>query len=333
MNPSRRPVGLLHVPRREGDMQVYMQSFGEAWLRAGGTEVPRRPAFRRGVLKVVQKALLFSGLCEIPTGEGKIVLVPSRGGHLVKSSLPYGLGREIVPMLWDCWPDTWPGLERALRRLRVRLCFVTASAVADRLAGRLPGIEFVHVPEGVDPADYSAGPPLAERPIDVYELGRRHRGVHEALMRARLDEACRMVCAAPGGRKGLAAAYPTWRGYCAALAATKITLSFPRSMTDAACAAVETMTMRYFEAMLSGCLIVGHAPRELVELAGYDPVVEMDMADPAGQLRTMLADIGRWQPLVDRNLRRAREIASWDARMPALFRALRRHGYEPVGKL
>lgn len=328
-----KPLRLVYTPRRPQDTQIYIQSFCEAYLQAGGRSVVRYEAFQRGLLKNAAKLCLLAGARFPSALFGRSLfrpcyLVPSRGGHLLKSSLPYALRGEIVPMLWDCWPDTWPGLERSLKRLDVRLCFVTASDVAAHFRRRMPGVEFVHVPEGVDTADYSAAKPLSARSTDVYELGRRHPVVHAALLASRLGERCRYLCGRPG-RKGPVFAFDTWKGYCAGLADTKITVSFPRSMTDTSCEAVETMTMRYFEAMLSGCVIVGHAPRELVELVGYDPVVPMDMSRPAAQLLDLLSDIRALQPLVDRNRRRALEVGPWSTRMPALMDALRRHGYAP----
>lgn len=312
-------------------MQIYIQSFCEAWLAAGGRAVLRCEAFQRGLLKNLGKALLALGMHRLPSmlrfaPPYQTYLVCSRGGHLAKAALPYAFRGEVVPMLWDCWPETWPGLERSLRQLDVKLCFVTASDVAARFSQRLPGIKFVHVPEGVALADYSAGKPLSARQTDVYELGRRHPDVHEALMAGEIGRRCRYICNRPG-RKRPDFIFSSWADYCAGLADTKITVSFPRSMTDAGCAAVETLTMRYFEAMLSGCVVVGRAPRELVEVMGYNPVIEMDMTRPVDHLLTLLSDIEALQPFVDRNRRRALEVGSWAARMPAVRAALSAHGY------
>src|SRR5215212_10345929 len=82
--------------------------------------------------------------------------------------------------------------------------------------------------------------------------------------------------------------------------------ALPISMTHPARSGnVETVTLRYFESMAAKCLIVGHCPAELIEVMGYNPVIEADLssgpAAAAAQIADILADVGRYQPQVDRN--------------------------------
>ena len=85
---------------------------------------------------------------------------------------------------------------------------------------------------------------------------------------------------------------------------------------------------RYFEAIASGSLVVGHGPRELVDLFGYDPVIAADLEQPAEQLHELLDGIEQHQPFVDRNLARLREVGTWDARVAELLQVLAERGYE-----
>ena len=39
---------------------------------------------------------------------------------------------------------------------------------------------------------------------------------------------------------------------------------------------IETLTQRYWECMLSRIVMLGHAPQELIDLIGYNPVIEID---------------------------------------------------------
>ena len=50
---------------------------------------------------------------------------------------------------------------------------------------------------------------------------------------------------------------------------------------------VETLTHRYLESIASKRVVVGRCIRELEMLFGYNPVIEVDMADPVGQLRSV----------------------------------------------
>lgn len=91
---------------------------------------------------------------------------------------------------------------------------------------------------------------------------------------------------------------------------------------------VETLTQRYWECMLSGTLIVGHAPKELVDLLGYNPVIELETDEDIGsRLSQILDNISSYQELADKNLAVARENASWDTRMTRLLPQLRQLGY------
>ena len=38
---------------------------------------------------------------------------------------------------------------------------------------------------------------------------------------------------------------------------------------------IETLTQRYWECMFSRMVMVGHAPQELIDFIGYNPVIEL----------------------------------------------------------
>ena len=91
---------------------------------------------------------------------------------------------------------------------------------------------------------------------------------------------------------------------------------------------METLTQRYWECMLSGTLIVGHAPKELVDLLGYNPVIELETDEDIGNRFSQILDnISSYQELADKNLAAARENASWDTRMTRILQQLRQLGY------
>lgn len=319
-----RSVTLINVVRQPADRQVYMSSFCEAWVAAGGRAILRPKSLDNRMVKNIVKAVAMAGVHAV--NSRRAYLVCSRGQHLLKSSLPFNFRGEIIPMLWDCWPYTWRQLRRDLSRLNVRTCFMTASDAVRHFQPLFPEIEFIHIPEGLDMSDYQPGPALAERGIDIYEIGRKYPAYHQRLIEAGIGGRHSFIYLdkKPDGRSYI---FETFDDYLAALRDSKINISFPASVTDEVNREVETLTMRYWEGMLSRCVIVGHCPRELSDLVGYNPVIEADLSDSAGQLEAILGDIASYQPLVDRNLETARRFASWRVRVAEMRRLLAERGY------
>ena len=91
---------------------------------------------------------------------------------------------------------------------------------------------------------------------------------------------------------------------------------------------IETLTQRYWENMLSRIVMVGHAPKELVDLIGYNPVIDLDREHPNEQILDILAHISDCQPLVDRNRETALRLGEWTLRMKKVMEWLRGVGYE-----
>lgn len=82
------------------------------------------------------------------------------------------------------------------------------------------------------------------------------------------------------------------------------------------------MTQRYLQSMVSKCLVMGHAPKEMVSLFGYDPVVEADMDNPVGQLLSVLDNLDAFIPLNEMNYRSVVENHTWTKRWQAIASTL-----------
>lgn len=106
-----------------------------------------------------------------------------------------------------------------------------------------------------------------------------------------------------------------------ALADSKITIALTKNFTDPQIGAgVETLTQRYWENMLSRIVMVGHAPQELIDLIGYNPVVEIPVDENANQqfvskIKDILSHLDDYQELVDKNRMIALKMAPWEIRM------------------
>lgn len=261
--------------------------------------------------------------------QNKAIIVTSRGESLFKNAFPFFYNYEIIPMLWDVWPNTWDSLFRDLKLFECKLVFVTVQAVAEKIEREL-GIRAYWIPEGIDPIGYHKGRELQERTIEVYELGRQQKAYHAVLeglyQKGVLKRYCRNVYDDTGGLLSLA--FPTADSLLQNLANVKIVVSFPQVDTHPEKAGgLDTLTQRYWEAMLSRCLIVGRAPKELIELVGYNPVIEVDWQSPEKQVKNLLDDIERYQGLVDKNYAVASERASWSGRIADLIKVLNVEGY------
>jgi hypothetical protein len=260
-----------------------------------------RPIWRRG-----QTAYL------IPTGqvgEGRYV--------------PVTFFNEVIPLYFDAWPNLWEPLGKVLRRHRVRVAFFTARQTVAHFRETL-GLDAIWMPEACDPSQYRPDKPLADRSIDVLELGRKYDRYHDAIAPMLASDGRSHLFERVKGQL----IFDTREAMIAGFADAKVSVCFPSSITHPERSGnVETVTHRYFESIASRCLIVGHGPAELTDVFGYDPVVRADDRDPAGQLRDVLRRIDEFQPLVDRNYRRLLEVGTWDVRMRGVLDELARRGY------
>ena len=198
--------------------------------------------------------------------------------------------------------------------------------MAEKISKEL-GIKAFWIPVGIDISDYSKGENLASREIDVYELGRQMRNYHQILENT-LGKG-QLVCNKYDSNGALLQlAYPTAQDLLEHLNKTKIIISFPQADTHPERAGgLETLTQRYWEAMLSGCLILGRAPQELIDFIGYNPVIDIDWSAPENQILSILSNIAQYQKWVDKNYETARNLASWDLRIQQIKTILSQNGY------
>ena len=232
---------------------------------------------------------------------------------------------ESVVYCFDVWQPAYPWWENFFRRHKIRVAFASAQQSADYFSSRLPMLECIWLPEATDPSGYVFSTPLHARTIDVLELGRRHEAFHEQI-------SAELALAAHTRRYELvkgAIVFPSRELLVKGLGMTKLSVVFPSSMTHPDRSGdVETATHKYFESIASKCVVLGRGPKELGDLFGYNPVIEVDWADPAGQIREILRNIDAYQPQVDANYARLLEVGTWDSRAKTLLAELVKRGYE-----
>lgn len=239
------------------------------------------------------------------------VVVPMMGPRfdLLHTACLFG---TPVPYCWDVWEPRWDDWVDVLARLRPPLVMTTALQSAEHLRDRLPGVRVEHVPEAADLERYLPGADLADRRIDVLELGRRNPPWHDAVAPQAAELGLRHLyepvpgqLVFPGGEREM----------LEGLADSRISVCFPSSITHPGrSGSVATMTHRYLESIASRSLVLGSAPAELPLLLGCDPVVPADADDPWGQLRSVLESIDSYQAQVDEAHHRLLAVGGWDTR-------------------
>ena len=222
---------------------------------------------------------------------------------------------EVVPMFWDCWPRYFEMTCEWLRKHQVKTAIFSSRMTAERMQERFPEMRVIWCSEAVDGSVYQKGKLLKDRTIDLLEFGRSNEKVlqTEAL-------SLNHVCTKQNGKF----IYTNEQLY-QAMGDAKVTIALPRSMTQPEMAGdIETLTQRYWECMFSRLVMVGHAPQELVDFIGYNPVIELreDISAEA-LIRDVLEHIDDYQELVDKNRETAERLGSWDVRMEWLMEELR----------
>ena len=259
------------------------------------------------------------------------LLIAADGSSLVDKSFPYYGRYEIVPVIWDAWPYSWNRMFRAFSDLDINYAFVTSKQIAE-IINKNSSVKAFWIPEGIDISHYMKGKPLCERSFDVFEMGRQQPRYHKILMGLKvnhiIDDIITSNIRQDGTLDNKKVKYSNERVY-RLMADTKLMICFPQTETNPKRAGgIETLTQRYWEAMLSRNLMIGKAPKELIEVIGYDPVINVDWTKPADQIVNVLHHVSKYQGFVDKNRKVALEYAPWEKRIPTIINKLHECGFE-----
>lgn len=197
-----------------------------------------------------------------------------------------------VLWIWDAWEPRLEEIAALAREAKINILLVSSLQSSELLRSMLREVCDVHwVPEAVDVSEYRAKP-WNEKKIDVLAFGRSLPRYKEAIK----------SLSAKGLNCVLDQRFATREEFISALADAKISICFPRTVTDPDVAGhISTVTHRYLQSMAAKCLIVGEAPIEAEQMFGYNPVVAVDWRDPAGQLLHITTHPESFVPLIERN--------------------------------
>ncbi len=239
---------------------------------------------------------------------------------------PICYANEIIPYCYDCWPFSWPDWQKFLEMGNIKVAFFTSRQSCEHFSKLNPQISCNWLPEATNVNDYVPSCPLTDRRIDVLEMGRKHPTYHNSISDLLLQSGYVHLYEINPGE----IIFSTTQLLVEGLADSKISICFPASITHPEKSqGVETVTHRYFESMASKCVILGKCPSELIELFGYNPVIEVDAVNPSEQIVNILANIGSYQELVDKNYNRLLEVGTWEVRTKEMINILvNEYGYQ-----
>lgn len=240
-------------------------------------------------------------------------------GANFKKCLPYfNFSTHKSLYLFDAWPEFHERIKDFADDHNVDTIFVSSSQAAKQLQSLVKKTKCYWVPEAIDASEYKFYP-LEEKNIDILSFGRKYDLYHQ-----------KIVDSLAVGKKNYL--YEKIKGHSVltsretfvdGLARSKISICFPLSMTNPdRSGGIETMTNRYLESMASKCLIVGHAPEEMIQLFGYNPVIEVDWNDPAGQLTFILNNYDNFLALVEQNYWLVVREHTWERRWTQILELL-----------
>jgi hypothetical protein len=225
--------------------------------------------------------------------------------------LPYFLlpGRKSV-YLFDAWPKFYPKIQAFLRDFGIRQAFISSSQSAARLANSIVGCQFHWTPEGITPEQYRCYP-ISARDIDVLQFGRRYELYHRQIVDV-LEKAGKTYLFEQSPGRII---FPDRPAFVDGLARARVSICFPSNITHPERSGdVSTLTLRYLQSLASKCLVVGSAPEEMVRLFGYNPVIQADLQDPAGQLLSILENYDDFAELIEQNYRKVVAEHTWKHR-------------------
>lgn len=226
---------------------------------------------------------------------------------------------ETIPIIWDCWPHLWDKTELWLKKHKVKCAIFTSSQVSLEMKRRLPNINIYTVTEGIDTIQYHEGNLLVNRDIDLLEYGRVERNLFSHYI-----EGINHINVKNSNDR-----MSSFEMLLKTISESKITVAIPRCDSDKKyTGGIETLTQRFWECMLSRTVLLGRAPKELTDLIGYNPVIDIDYENYEEQIKNIVAHIEEYQPLVDKNRETALRMSPWEIRMKQIMDWLISLGYK-----
>lgn len=221
---------------------------------------------------------------------------------------------------FDSWTHDNALNENAFRSFKINLSFLSIKKAAEYFNSRgIPNFIAYWVPEAINSKNFSWSE-LAERKIDILQYGRRWEWVHKKLFP--FCNRHNINYQYPAADKRISPQFKNRKELAHALSRTKIAICVPRTITHPENFDLDTVTTRYFECMASKCLVLGRAPKDLIELFGYNPVVEVDCNDICRQVKYLITNYHKYSDMIERNYDEILRKHQWKHRINEMKRII-----------
>jgi hypothetical protein len=220
--------------------------------------------------------------------------------------------------MFDAWPDRHKDIRQFAQSCEIDHVFLSSKQAVQALNAYNDKQTYYWIPEGISPAQYQTIP-FEKKNIDVLALGRRYNALHDSIVNPMKKNNHVYLYEKTKGT----IIFPDRTFFLQGLAAAKISICIPSNITHPErTGTIETMTLRYLQSMISKCLVVGHAPQEMIELFRYNPVIELDMKNPADHLENILCHYKDYYDLIEKNYKEVQKNHTWEKRWEMIVKIL-----------
>ena len=228
---------------------------------------------------------------------------------------------EKAIYLFDAWEPLYPKIQELLVEYNFDLILISAKKTAEHFSSVLNDKKIFWIPEGITTEHYYFED-YENKSIEILQMGRKYQLYHDNLVeyceKYNLNYLYEKV---PGDL-----IFKSQDSFSEALAKTKISVCFTSSVTHPErSGTVSTITQRYFQSMISKCIIVGESPDEMKELFSYDPVIKADLKYPGEQIRDILKNYDDYKPLLERNYNEVLLNHHWRNRAKSIAELIKSH--------
>jgi len=216
--------------------------------------------------------------------------------------------------LFDAWEPLYPKIQELLVEYKFDLIFISAKKTAEHFSSVLKNKKVFWTPEGIKVERYYFED-YSNKTIEILQIGRKYQVYHDNLVGFCEANNLNYLYEKRPGKL----IFNSQESFSEALAKTKISICFPSSTTHPErSGTVSTVTQRYYQSMISKCIIVGESPSEMKELFSYDPVIKADLKYPGEQIRDILNNYEDYKPLLESNYKEVCLNHQWSNRAKSI---------------
>lgn len=216
--------------------------------------------------------------------------------NTISKIIPYYMTYENLHLyVYDLWSYDFDKFKNILNNIKIKNIFFSSLHTKCHFENTFNGYTKFHwLPEAVKSEEYSFES-YDKKEIDIISFGRRYEEYHKKISPYVFDY--KYIY-----KKGENQLFESHKDLAKSLAKSKISICFPYDVTHPQKAeGISKVTMRYFQSMVSKCLIVGKTPEDLKKLFDYNPVIEFDENNPGEQIIDILNNYKNYIPLIEKN--------------------------------